>query len=81
MRRNAEERVLEGDLKPEVSQFSSLLPEAQFHHNVYSERVQQGVDELDRESERLGCDTSFALTSSEPLGMCLTFSNSQIKHL
>lgn len=65
----------------EVS-YLSLLSEAQFHHNVYSEGARQRVEgELDSESERLGCDISFALTSSEPLGICLIFPNSQIKNL
>lgn len=50
--------------------------------NVYSEVVRQRVEgELDSESEWLWYDISFALNSTEPLGICLTFSNSQIKHL
>lgn len=81
MRRNSEERVPEGDLKFEVFHLL-LLSEAQFHHNVYSEGARQSVEgELDSESERLACDISFALTSSQPLGICLIFFNSQIKDL
>lgn len=81
MRRNSGERVPEGDLKFEVSHLS-IFSAAQFHHNVYSEGVRQRVKgELYSKSERLECDISFALTSSEPLGIYLTLSNFQIKHL
>lgn len=76
-----QEQALQGDLKSEVLHVSLLLPEVHFHLNFYSGGCGREWEEGWTLSLRQGCDIRFALTSSEPLGMCLLFSDSQIKHL